>query len=471
MRMSLRRQIALWYVVAMPILIFGLVFTARHIMVASMHTSLDDRLQGYADMVAGTITANSDNSSQSYTVAVRSLLKEESPVMPRLTRLADPSGNTLMTFGKIPDSLAQSLDHQWHLPGVGYGRFDTVEVTEGHDLRIYTIAVTDPANLQTLALVQVGDSLDEVTAAQNRLLLYTLLEAIIGSMITVLVGLLILRRGFRPLDRILGHVQEVESSNLQAGLPKEPRPPELQQLADSLDTMWRRLAQTMKERESFVAAVSHDLRTPLSALQGQLDILLMQSSLDSATKENLKKMHREVRRLIGMTNNLLLNAQLEAKPSLTPTPVNLRVLLEEIAGEMAPLARGLGIALQVSDDVVISGDYDLLKQMVLNVVDNAIKFTPKGGLVELALGQEDGWAVVEVSDTGKGISQEHLPYVMEPFYRANTSGRSSKEGAGLGLAIVKQVVQLHDGQIEIQSQEGIGTKVKIRLPIVPAANK
>jgi signal transduction histidine kinase len=107
----------------------------------------------------------------------------------------------------------------------------------------------------------------------------------------------------------------------------------------------------------------------------------------------------------------------------------------------------------------------------LNVVDNAIKFTPKGGQVEIVLAREDGWAVVEVSDTGKGISPEHLPHVMEPFYRADTSDRRPGEGAGLGLAIVKQIVELHHGQIEIHSQEGIGTKVKIRLPTIPATEE
>jgi signal transduction histidine kinase len=184
-------------------------------------------------------------------------------------------------------------------------------------------------------------------------------------------------------------------------------------------------------------------------------------------------MQKEVRRLIRMSNNLLLNAQLESQPTFTRREVNLRELLEETVGELAGLAQGLDLALLASEDVLVSGDHDLLKQMVLNVAHNALKYTPKGGQVELVLSQEDGWAVVQVSDSGRGISQEHLPHVMEPFYRGNASGRSAEAeaGAGLGLAIVKQIVELHDGQVEIHSQEGIGTRVKIRLPIRRASDQ
>ncbi|MBU2536609.1 MAG: ATP-binding protein [Chloroflexi bacterium] len=111
------------------------------------------------------------------------------------------------------------------------------------------------------------------------------------------------------------------------------------------------------------------------------------------------------------------------------------------------------------------GDHDLLKQMVLNVVDNAVKFTPKEGSVEISLSDEEEWAVIKVSDTGQGIPQEHLTHITEPFYKVHTTRRSGSGGAGLGLAIVKQVIDLHGGKLDIQSQVGLGTTVTIKLPL------
>jgi len=229
--------------------------------------------------------------------------------------------------------------------------------------------------------------------------------------------------------------------------------------------MLHRLDRAFKTREVFVASVSHDLRTPLTALQGQIDVLLMQPSIDAEMKQSLERMAREVRRLVRMTNNLLLNAQLDSKPVFLPRDVDLTELLDEVIREARVLAEGLNLGVSTPEVVVVPGDYDLLKQMVLNVVDNAIKFTLKGGSVQVSLSRAEDWAILSVSDTGQGIPQKHLTHVMEPFYKADTPRKSKAGGVGLGLAIVKQVIGLHGGQLEIHSQEGVGTTVTMRLPL------
>jgi len=195
----------------------------------------------------------------------------------------------------------------------------------------------------------------------------------------------------------------------------------------------------------------------------------MQPSIDAETKQSLERMAREVRRLVRMTNNLLLNAQLESKPVFLPRDVDLTELLDEVIREVGVLAEGLNLGVSTPEVVVVPGDYDLLKQMVLNVADNAIKFTPKGGSVQVSLSRAEDWAdwaVLRVSDTGQGIPQEYLTHVTEPFYKkADTPRKSKAGGVGLGLAIVKQVIGLHGGQLEIHSQEGVGTTVTMRLPL------
>lgn len=471
MRLSLRRRLALWLGLAMVVVIFALVFTAYRIMVESLRTSLDHGLRNYAVLVSGEIT-DSEAAGQDITASVRSFVEQESVAAPRLTRLADPDGTVLANFGAVTGPMLLKLDDLLRSASVG-GNTKTVRYGKA-ELRVYTLLVTDPRDGSPVGMLQVADSLAEVTRAENRLLVYTLTESLCGSLITVLVGLVILRRGLRPLDRILDRVSSVKSSDLAVGLPEENRPPELQQLADSLNDMWRRLAEAIRRREAFVASASHDLRTPLSVLQGQIEVLAAQPSLDTSVKDSLKRMQKEVRRLIRLANNILLNAQLDSNPVFARRDVHLRELLEETAGEVAPLAQGLDFALFASDDVVVSGDRDLLKQMVLNVVDNAIKYTPKGGQVELSLIREDEWAVLEVSDSGVGIAQADLPHIMEPFYKAKASAASPEAslggGAGLGLAIAKQIAGLHGGQIEIRSQQGSGTMVKLRLPSAPKAD-
>jgi two-component system OmpR family sensor kinase len=234
-------------------------------------------------------------------------------------------------------------------------------------------------------------------------------------------------------------VQEIEHGSLHAGLPDEPRPPELQQLANSLNTMWQRLHEAFRAREALFASVSHDLRTPLTAMQGQIDVLLMkQLSPDLEVTGSLTRIAREVRRLVRMTDDLLLNAQLESNPELTHQAINLRKLLEDVVVDVWALSEDLELDLPTSEDILTSGDYELIKQMVLNIVDNAIKYTPKGGKIKLSLGQANDWAVLEVSDSGIGIPAHDLPHVMEPFYRSKLSRKSATRGTGLGLAIVSE---------------------------------
>jgi signal transduction histidine kinase len=193
---------------------------------------------------------------------------------------------------------------------------------------------------------------------------------------------------------------------------------------------------------------------------------MKQLSPDPEVKESLRRIAREVHRLVRTTDDLLLNAQLESNPELTRQAINLRELLEEVVADVWTLSENLELDLPASEDILISGDHELLKQMVLNIVDNAIKYTPKGGKIKLSLGQANGWAILEVSDSGIGIPTHDLPHVMEPFYRSELSRKSATRGTGLGLAIVKRVVELYDGQVEIQSQEGAGTTVKVHLPLL-----
>lgn len=465
MKISLRLRIFLWYSLIILVIILGLAFVAQQVMVEGLRTNIDERLKERTDIVTNAIMSSPRLGEEAYGPLIEWLTEQELPYVPAILRVADPQGKILATFGEIPDPIVLLMDNQLLLPQELEGRFETIAI-RGHDaLRLYTIPLYDSLSQKTLLLIQTGDTLAQVTTAQNQLWRYTLTVGIAGSALAIVVGFFLLRQGFRPLDRILSRVREIGGKNRAIKIPEETSPPELQELANTLNSMLQRLDKAFKAREIFIAGVSHDLRTPLTVLQGQVDVMLMQPSVDEESRQNLQKMSTEVRRLTRMTNNLLLSGQLESNPTFTPEEIDLRGLLNEVVREMQALAHGLNLKVSTPDVVVVSADRDLLKQMVLNVVDNAVKFTPKGGTVELSLSDEEGLAVLKVSDTGPGIPQENLSRITEPFYKADTTHKSGHGGAGLGLSIVKQIIDLHGGQLDIQSQVGLGTKVTIKLPL------
>jgi signal transduction histidine kinase len=469
MRISLRGRLALWYLLTIPALVFGLVFMAQQVMVVSLRGEMDNRLKDRAELTANALSSIFSGNPDSYNSAIEEFIKEQLPAIPLLLRVIDAEGEVLATFGDIPEPIVPYLNIPMASANINVneGQFHTITVKGEETLRMYTVALETPSASEPLVLIQTGDSLSYITTAEDQLWRYGTGVGIGGAILILAVGFFILQRGFRPLDRILTRVQEIEHGSLHAGLPDEPRPPELQQLANSLNTMWQRLHEAFRAREALFASVSHDLRTPLTAMQGQIDVLLMkQLSPDLEVTGSLTRIAREVRRLVRMTDDLLLNAQLESNPELTHQAINLRELLEDVVVDVWALSEDLELDLPTSEDILTSGDYELIKQMVLNIVDNAIKYTSKGGKIKLSLGQANDWAVLEVSDSGIGIPAHDLPHVMEPFYRSKLSRKSATRGTGLGLAIVKRVVELYDGQIEIQSQEGVGTTVKVYLPLL-----
>ncbi len=464
MRIGLRQQIFLWYALMVPLIMVGLAFVAHQVLLAGLRGAIDHRLQERTAIVSRSIILRPGESGESYEDMVHRLIEHRLPCVPAVLRMSDPHGNILTSFGDIPDPLIPLMDRQLLLPGLDEGRFQTIS-KRGHEaLRLYTVPVRDPATGEIIFFVQTGDSLVAITEAQNELWRYTLAVGLGGSAVTLAVMFFILHRGFRPLDKILNRVQQVGGKDLTTRIPEEPRAQELQQLADTLNSMMQRLHTAFTTREVFFANVSHDLRTPLTVLQGQIDILLMQPSLDLEASQRLNAMSREVRRLSRMTNNLLLSVQLEAAPVFTCEEVDLKELLDEVAREARVLAHGLHLSVSIPEIMVIAGDYDLLKQMLLNVVDNSIKFTPKDGSVMLGLSQEGEWATITVTDTGQGIPREKLSRLTAPFHRDVACQKPASRGVGLGIAIVKQIIDLHGGELEIQSQEGAGTTVSIHLP-------
>ena len=217
-------------------------------------------------------------------------------------------------------------------------------------------------------------------------------------------------------------------------------------------------------RREFTANVSHELKTPLTSISGYAEII--ESGIAKAEDVPIfaGKIHAEAKRLVALVNDILELSRLDEKPGLgAKEPVALLPMMNALAETLGPIARERGVTLSIQGSATVEGYPVLLRELFHNLIDNGIKYTPAGGSVRVTLAQQDGRAVCTVADTGIGIPKEHQPHVFERFYRVDKSHSRQTGGTGLGLAIVKHVAEVHHARVELESQVGTGTCVRVRF--------
>ncbi len=237
----------------------------------------------------------------------------------------------------------------------------------------------------------------------------------------------------------------------------------------AFDAMLARLRASFATQRRFVGDAAHELRGPLAAIRGRGDVLLLDSALDGAAREGVALMRDEAARMGRLVANLLLLARGDEARAIDRRPVELDVLLLEVARQArAPAAaRGVTVALGHEDQAAALGDADLLKQLLLNLVDNAVAYTPPGGRVELSLDVDGDQAWLSVRDTGPGIPAADLERIFERFYRLDEARTRRSGGAGLGLAIARWIAEAHGGHIAVESVVGRGSVFTLVLPRPP----
>jgi two-component system phosphate regulon sensor histidine kinase PhoR len=220
---------------------------------------------------------------------------------------------------------------------------------------------------------------------------------------------------------------------------------------------------------SFIQNISHELLTPLAAIAGHV-ANIKECSIEEVESWRLSQdiIEREVRRLTGLTSNLLLLSRLESGVPLRFEPTNVGVVVEEAVAGLLRVAQAKGIELSIQSPPRLPrtrADRDRIKQVFINLLDNAVKYCPEGSEVRVRLGTDGESIIVEVADDGPGIPPEDLPHIFDKMYRVEKEGTRAVKGSGLGLSIVKRIVELHGGQIAVESVEGEGTTFRVRLPL------
>lgn len=323
-------------------------------------------------------------------------------------------------------------------------------------------------NNKRVAVMQIATSLDTVAAARAYLLSVLVVVWIYGVIIAGVASWFTLGQALEPLKSIVETAENINrADDLSRRIPQlGSEEDEIGSLIGTFNKTLERLEVLFTSQQRFLADVSHELRTPLTVVKGNVDLMRRMKQFD---KESLTSIDQEAGRLTRLVGGLLLLAQAESgKLPLTFRPVELDILITEVFQEMRIIAGDKArVHLNEIDQMLVNGDRDRLKQVLINLVANAIQYTPQNGDVFLSLAKVGGQARIVCRDTGPGIPAEDLPHIFERFYRAEKSRtRGQSTGFGLGLSITKWIVEHHGGRIEVDSKEGQGTTFAIWLPLV-----
>jgi heavy metal sensor kinase len=291
--------------------------------------------------------------------------------------------------------------------------------------------------------------------------------------VAVTGGFVLVRRALKPVDNLSQKAAAITHHNLSERLPVVRTGDELERLSLSLNLMISRLEDAINSSKQFVADASHELRTPLAVLRGELENLAQDAQLKPQTRETLGSSLEEVDRLAEIVEGLLALSRLDAgEASAEWVRFDLAALVATTADQMSLLAedKHITVVCDSSERVMIEGDQARLKQVVVNLLDNAIKYTPCGGTVRLQISRQEGFAVLDVADDGIGIPPEALPHVFKRFFRVDDSRSRDKGGAGLGLSIVQSICTAHGAQVEVSSVLGKGSRFRVRQPLASATH-
>jgi len=477
---SIRGRLTIWYATALilSVAVFAVVlYFGRR---SATYQDLDRRIQSEADLTAGIL-------AESY--RARGVLVEKDtagrPVLtPEVAAVLEVVPDFLLVTSRDGRLLFASPDAR----ALTFAQFEQLNALTvpppqpgTHAPGKYRIAPNGPTLHYVVRPVpDAGDQFGAIFAgadtrtAELRLeqLLSTIVIAfLVGIVPAVLVGRWIAGRALEPVDRMITEVREItdgRSLHRRLALPMERD--ELGRLAETVNQMMTRLERSFAALRRFTADASHELKTPLTVVRAGVERAITRPDLPQETLAALEETLQEVNRMTELLEALLTLARAdEGRADLHREPVDLRSIIEE-AGETGELlAEHAGVAIEIRmppDPVVLAVDRSRVRQLALNLIENAVKYTPRGGQVSVELSASDGRVLLTVADTGIGIAPGDLPHVFDRFWRADSARTRTGErpGAGLGLAICKWIAEAHGGTIEVQSRPGRGTTFTVGLP-------
>lgn len=348
------------------------------------------------------------------------------------------------------------------------------------DVPVYNQVIQDELTLRVLTVPFLEDGTDSPVIAGylqvarlvdtveifNRSLIIALFFGFAAAIGSLFLAVLLTPGSFKPLEDIATVARQITNADdLSRRVPDTGRTDEIGVLTRSINQTLERLERLFQMQQRLLADVSHELRTPLTTIRGNLDLM---RRMGKADPESMDIIQEEVERMTRLVGDLLLLARADAGGfPLANSRVELDSIIFEVYRQVEILAKGrVDVILTAVDPVCVLGDADRLKQLILNLASNAIKYTPAGGTVKLRLSHKDDLAIIEVSDTGIGIPTEDIPFIFDRFYRVDKARSRGLGGTGLGLSIVKWIAEVHGGEVTVNSSVGQGTTFIVSLPAI-----
>jgi two-component system, OmpR family, sensor kinase len=453
--MPIRWRLTFWF--ALILLVITVISGAvlDYLLQGYLVNRVDNDLRIYSARVHGTLHSDSTQGPLDYYVVHQNLPPINEFSSPgTYIELIDSNGRVVVKSDNLG---SQELPVNPSFIERGFnGAVDIQTVSAGDNARV-RIMISPLYTVDQTLLLEVAQSLQPIDSALRQMRLAIVIGGILALFLTAILGALLVHRTLAPVEKITKIARSIEQeSNLDRRVGYKGPADEIGRLATTFDFMIAKLDKLFESQKRLVADASHELRTPLTVIQGNID-LLKRDIGEEGRKESLRAIETESKRMIHIANDLLLLAEIEGGQKVKTEEINLRELCYTEIQRASVSAGERKILFESREDLRLKGDVYKLRQLIGNLIDNAVKYTSENGEIKISLVREGDFARLEVSDNGFGIAQEHLPFLFNRFYRANEVNNRSRRGTGLGLAIVKEVAQQNGGKVSVTSEPGKGS--------------
>ncbi len=367
-------------------------------------------------------------------------------------------GAAAQTRPSLPEALRTKVLH-------GEIVYDTIEIANGPPVRRISVPVLRNGTLRYVLQAETSMRFMQHTLRQ--------LLALLAVFAVLTLGMAwggsrwLADEALVPVETLSATAERISDTSLKTRVSLNAPYAEFQRLAHVFNAMLERLQNVFESQRRFIANAAHELKTPLTVIMGSLEVALRKARSAEEYREVLIGNLGQVERLIALTRSLLTMVQfMGVRPPLRRLPLELEPLVKDLIGELAVLAdnRQVTLALDAHPTPPVQGDERWLRHILINLLDNAVRYTPPGGTVTVCIEEVGNKVVIAVKDTGPGIAPEHLPHLFERFYRVESARDRESGGVGLGLAIAKEIAEAHGGTIRVESEVGKGTVFTVTLP-------
>jgi heavy metal sensor kinase len=430
-----------------------------------LEANLAETQRRRAQQIADTLLANVTQTSEAAIGReINSLYAPE--INDRFIRVSRPDGSVLYASNPPAD---QSFDPTGLPPLSVPPPGESMRKQKLADNKTLLIAaLNSPSANGVRYVVEVGAPMTPVEAMLHQFMVLLAIGLPVAVLAAIGGGYLLVGRALAPVDQLARKAEQITQHNLGERLPVARNAEELERLSLSLNLMIGRLEDALLNSKRFVADASHELRTPLTAMRAELESHASDIRQKPELRETLGSLLEEVERLTRIVEQLFALSRLDAGEARTEwVQFDLAELAVTTAGQMSLLAedKGITVTCDAKQRVMVDGDRARLKQVVVNLLDNAIKYTPAKGVIHLRVASANSHAVLEVLDNGIGIPADALPHVFDRFFRVDKARTRDPGGAGLGLAIVKSISTAHGAQVEVESGNRGGSCFRVKFPI------